>query len=66
MNQNANHLFGMHVSWWFIVALVLVNIFDFFYQFSEAKSKKYSPLNILKRRLALGEISKEDYLEKKK
>jgi putative membrane protein len=66
MNQNSYQLFGMHISSWFLVALLLVFIFAFFYKFSDSKSKKDSPLDILKRRLALGEISLDEYLEKKK
>lgn len=59
------YMAGMHAFWWlFWILLVLVVVFGF-----QPRSRKpgdrprESPHEILRRRLALGEIKKEEYEE---
>lgn len=58
-----NHFGGMHFVWWIIWIFFLIWIFFFSSSISFVKSKKEEPLNILKKRFAKGEISKEEYEE---
>ncbi len=66
MHYENYHLGGMHLIWWFVGVVILILIFAFLYSSPAQSSKKDTPLDILKRRLALGEISKDDFHEKKK
>lgn len=59
------HFWGMHLIWWVVWGLVIFWIYAIPYRFPGQRSFNEMPLEILKRRLALGEISKEEYLEKK-
>jgi putative membrane protein len=61
------HFFGMHGLWWlFWVILLLVIFFVAFRGELRTKKKKDSPLDILKRRYASGDISTEEYKERKR
>ena len=61
------HFFGMHGLWWlFWVILLLVIFFVAFRGELRIKKKKDSPLDILKRRYASGDISTEEYKERKR
>ncbi|WP_262925441.1 SHOCT domain-containing protein [Lacihabitans sp. LS3-19] len=60
------HFGGMHLIWWFVWCILIFWIFATPYNIPGQRAKKDSPLDILKKRFAQGEISKEDYLEKKK
>ena len=53
----------MHFIWWFIWILFLVWIFATPWGYRRTKD---SPYDILRRRFATGEITKEEYLEAKK
>ncbi|AWW00744.1 hypothetical protein DJ013_00700 [Arcticibacterium luteifluviistationis] len=55
----------MHFIWWFIWASLIFWIFATPYRIPGQRSKKDNPLEILKKRLANGQISKEEYLETK-
>jgi putative membrane protein len=57
---------GMHLIWWFIWGSLLFWIFATPYDLPGQRLKRNSPLDLLKRRLATGEINNEEYLEKKK
>lgn len=57
---------GMHLIWWLIWIVLLVWIFITPYDIPGQRKKKDSPLDILKRRFAAGEINTEEYQEKKK
>lgn len=57
---------GMHFLWWIIWMAFLVWIFFIPVDIPYQKSKKESPLDILQKRFAKGEISKEQYEEFKK
>lgn len=65
MYNEGYHYVGMHLIWWIIWIIFFLWIFATPYRIPGQKSKKDTPLGILKRRFALGEINKEEYLEKK-
>ena len=60
------HFWGMHAIWWSFWIFILFWIFAIPYNIPGQRSKKESPLDILKKRLASGEIDSEEYLQKKK
>jgi len=60
------HFLGMHLIWWFIWVILLFWIFATPYEVPYQRKKKDSPMDILKRRYALGEISNDEYLEKRR
>jgi putative membrane protein len=64
--MNYNNFGGMHLIWWFAWIFLLLWIFASPYTIPGQRSQKGTPLDILKKRLASGEINKEEYLEKKK
>lgn len=57
---------GMHFVWWIIWIILLFWIFATPYPIPGKKSRKNTPLDLLKKRFAAGEINKEEYEEKKK
>lgn len=59
------HFAGMHFAWWIVWIILFFIIFATPYTFPGEKTKKNTALDILKRRLALGQINNEEYLEKK-
>lgn len=67
MMNDSYHFFGMHVIWWCIGLIVLFWIIaKSFNIFGKKTTATDTPIHILKKRFALGEISKEEFLEKKK
>ena len=66
MHLYDGHFGGMHLIWWIIWLIFIVWIFLIPTDIPYQKTKKDSPLDILKKRLAKGEISKEEYEESKK
>ena len=62
---DGNHFGGMHFFWWFIWIIIMVWIFATPFDVPGQRKKKDSPLHTLKKRLAAGEINKEEYEEKK-
>lgn len=66
MMDYVNYQFvGMHLLWWFLWLILLFWIFATPYNIPGQKTKKDSPLDILKKRFAQGEINKEEFQEKK-
>jgi putative membrane protein len=62
-----NYYFGgMYLVWWVIWIVFLCWIFVLPYRVPFQRYKKDSPLDILQRRFASGEITNEEYQEKKK
>ncbi len=57
---------GMHLGWWIVWVFFLIWIFATPYNIPSRRSKKESPLDLLKKRLASGQINNEEYFEKKK
>jgi len=60
------HFWGMHLIWWFIWIILLIWIFAIPFDIPYQRKKKDTPLDILQRRFASGDITKEEYLEKRK
>jgi putative membrane protein len=66
MFYNGYHFFGMHLIWWIIWIILIFWIFALPYRIpGQRYYMKDSPLDILQRRLASGEITNEEYQEKK-
>lgn len=61
MNYDTYDFIGMHLLWWVLWILLLVWIFATPYHIPGQRAKKETPLEILKRRFALGEIDGRDY-----
>ena len=61
-----NNFWGMDLIWWFVWLILLFWIFAIPYDIPGQRNKKDSALDILKKRLASGEIMSEEYQEKKK
>ena len=66
MHLHNGHFGGMHLIWWIIWIIFLVWVFFIPVGIPYQKSKKESPLEILKKRFAKSEISKEEFEESKK
>ncbi len=60
------HYGGMHLIWWVLWMILIFWIFATPYHIPGQRSKKDSPLDILKKRFAIGEINEEEYQKKKK
>ncbi len=57
---------GMHLVWWIIRMIMLFWIFATPYYIPGQRKRKDTPLNILQKRFTAGEITTEEYQEKKK
>jgi len=66
MMYNDYNFGGMHLIWWFIWVILLIWIFAIPYNIPYQRFKKDSPFDILQKRFASGEITSEEYQEKKK
>lgn len=66
MHYFEGHWGGMHFIWWLVWLALLIWIFFVPYDIPYQKNKNEDPLQILKKRLAKGEISKEEFEETKK
>ncbi len=66
MFYNGYHFWGMHLLWWIIWMVLLIWIFATPYDVPGQRVKKDTPLEILKKRFARGEIDKAEYEGKKK
>lgn len=56
----------MNLIWWVVWVILLFWIFASPYPIPGQKFKKDTPLDVLKKRFASGQISEQEYLEKKK
>ena len=65
MFYDGYHFMGMHLIWWFIWLGLLFLIFATPYDVPGQMKKKDSPLDILQKRFASGQITKENYQEHK-
>ncbi len=65
MMYDGYHFGGMHLMWWFVWIFFMVIIFATPYEIPGQRRRKDSPLDILQKRFASGEITNEEYQEKK-
>ncbi len=56
--------FGMHVFWWLFWIILILALFGLFEPVPRGKGRQ-TPLQILQRRYAAGEISTQEYEERK-
>lgn len=66
MHNFNGHWGGMHLIWWIIWLALLAWIFFVPINIPHRKRREEDPLQILKKRFARGEITKEEYHESKK
>jgi putative membrane protein len=66
MLYDGYHFWGMHLVWWVIWMFLIFWIFATPYNIPGQQMKKDSPLDILRKRFASGQIKSEEYQEKKK
>jgi len=60
------YFWGMHLVWWFFWLVLIVWIFIIPYDIPGERKQKDSSLDVLKKRFASGDITKDEYLEQKK
>ena len=66
MHYDGMGFFGMHAFWWLFWIALVVAIFALARGDAEKqKRKRETPLELLQRRYAAGEISSEEYAERK-
>ena len=61
-----NNYWGMDLIWWCAWIFMLLWIFAVPYDIPGQRNRKDSPLDVLLKRYANGEIGKEEYAERKK
>lgn len=61
-----NNFWGMDIIWWFIWMVMIFWIFATPYDIPGQRRRKDAPLDILKKRFASGEITNDEYQDKKK
>jgi putative membrane protein len=66
MDYENYQFWGMHLIWWVVWIFLMFWIFATPYNIPGQRTKRDTPLEILKKRFASGQINKEEYLEKKK
>ena len=66
MFYDGYHFGGMHLIWWLIWIIFMFWIFATPYNIPGQRKKKDSPLDILQKRFASGQIKTEEYQEKKR
>ncbi|MEO7530229.1 MAG: SHOCT domain-containing protein [Sediminibacterium sp.] len=59
------HFWGMHLIWWFVWVGFILWIFATPYDLPGKRKKTESPLDILQKRFAAGQLTKENYQELK-
>jgi putative membrane protein len=65
MFYDGYHFWGMHLIWWFIWLMLLFWIFATPYSIPGERRRKDSPLDILQKRFASGQLTMEEYQQHK-
>ena len=60
-----NYYWGMNVMWWLVWMFILVWIFAVPYDIPGQRNRRETALDILQKRFAAGQISMNEYNEKK-
>lgn len=63
------HFFGggwMMFLWWFLIIILIIFMVRFLWNSGQNKQSKETPMEILKRRYANGEIDEEEYNKRKR
>jgi len=66
MLYDSYHFAGMHLIWWFVWGMLVFWIFAIPYKIPGQRMRRETPLEILQRRFASGDMKNEEYEEKKK
>ena len=66
MYYDGYHFMGMHLIWWFVWLFIIFWVFATPYYVPGQQKKRGSSLDILRNRFASGQITTEEYHEKKK
>lgn len=66
MMYDGYHFWGMPLFWWVFWLFLLVLVFGWFKPVPKRRIRRDSPLDILQKRFASGEITTEEYEQKKK
>jgi len=61
-----NNWGGMNFIWWFIWIILFIWIFAIPFNIPGQRFKKDSPLDVLQKQFASGQITKDEYQERKK
>ena len=61
-----NNFGGMNFIWWFIWIILFLWIFAIPFNIPGQRFKKDSPLDVLQKQFASGQITKDEYQERKK
>jgi putative membrane protein len=61
-----NNFWGMNSIWWFVWIILLIWIFAIPYNIPFQRFKKASPLDLLQKQFASGQITQDEYLARKR
>lgn len=59
-------MWGAHWIWWTLLIIILIGVFLVFQNILNKPVKEVTPLDILKRRFAAGEIDEKEFEQRKK
>lgn len=63
---SSNYYWGMDLIWWFVWIILLFWIFAVPYNIPGQRHRRESPLDILQKRFASGQITADEYQEMKR
>jgi putative membrane protein len=66
MDIDITNFFGMHFIWWIIWAVLLFWVYITPYNIPGQRMKKTKPNDLLKKRLAVGSVTIEEYTDMKR
>ncbi len=61
-----HHFFGMHWIWWIVISIGLLLVFLDLIPYRRVRVVREDAMDILTKRLARGEIEREEFEERKK